>query len=133
VKNQILGNYLFHLVPAILVPLLVYFDDRAIPLANLLKISFLFPLLLLAMRGLTTYFPKENRARRSTGHMAEYAILQGAVFAGAMVLYTGLSSWNPEPDLGRMLRQFFITATVWSVASFAFAFHDRQKLNSPDA
>jgi hypothetical protein len=132
VRNQIIRNYLFHLLPAIVAPALVYLDDATIPLANLLKIGFLVPLFLLATRGLATYFPKENLARRSTVHIVEHVILQGLLMAAAIVLVTDLSSSNPEPDLGRMLRQFAISVTVWSVGSFAIAFYERKRLNSPD-
>jgi hypothetical protein len=131
-RNQIFRNYLFHLLPAFLIPLLFYLDDMTIPLANLLKIDFLVPLLLLATRGLATYFPKENFARRSTVHLAEHVILQGLLMAAVLVIVTGLSSWNPEPDLGRMLRQFAISATVWFVGGFAIALYERKRLNSPE-
>ena len=131
-KSQILRNYLFHLLPAFLIPLLVYLDDMTIPLANLFEIGALVPLLLLATRGLATYFPKENLARRSTAHIVEHCVLQGLLMAATLIIVRDLSSSNAEPDLGRILRQLAISALVWTVAGVAFALYERKRLNSLD-
>ena len=85
---------------------------------------------MLAMKGLTVYFPEENLPSRSLGRMAEYAVLQGLVFAAFMVLFTGLI----EPDLRSTplaaVRQFVIAALFVSPYSFFTAIRGRKKLSS---
>lgn len=127
-KNQVLRDYLFHVLPAIGIPLLLYLSGENIPVPDLIKIGLLFPLFLLAMKGLTTYFPVANAKDRSIGRMAEFAILQGAVFASAMVLFNGFMHPHQQSDLFAIARQFALPAVFLAVVSFATAYYTRKKL-----
>jgi hypothetical protein len=130
-RNQVLANYLIHLVPAVLIPAFVYIFDPAVPPPNLLKLGLVFPLLVLAMRGLSWFFPKENLAHRPMGRMVEYAVLQGLVFAAFMLFLVDFAAPEPQSDLSDMLWQFAITAVVMAAANFGIAFYERRKLNAP--
>ena len=129
-KNQVLKDYLFHLVPAVLFPTAMYLFDGTIPLPNLFRMGLLFPLLLLAMRGLTVFFPSENLRNRSTGRVAEYAILQGLVLAAFIVLFNGVMQPELQARLAPVLRQFAIAAVVFSTSNFGIALHARSKLRA---
>jgi hypothetical protein len=125
--GKAMRNYFFYLIPAVAVPALIFLDNSKVPLENLIKIGIVVPLLLLATRGLATYFPHTDLHSRSVRQVAEHCILQGMLLAGAMMLVVGLSSETPQPDLHLMLRHFVLPAAVWTVAAMAFALHEQRK------
>ncbi|MFS2176744.1 hypothetical protein ACCC98_12390 [Rhizobium pisi] len=88
-KNQVLKDYLIFLVPAFVIPLGLYLTDETSSPTTLFKLGSLFPLFLLAMKGLAGFFPPENLRERSVARIAEYAILQGLVFAAFMSMFGG--------------------------------------------
>lgn len=59
-KSQVLKDYLVFLVPAFAVPLGLYLTDQTSSPTSLFKLGLLFPLFLLAMKGLAGFFPRES-------------------------------------------------------------------------
>jgi hypothetical protein len=130
VSNPIFKNYLLHLVPAFAIPAALYLFDQSIPLISLCKIGLLFPLLMLAMKGLSAYFPPENLRNRSFRRIVEYALLHGLVFAAFMVVISGFSQPNLQLTPLIALRQFLIGTTVVSVGNVILAVSQQKKLRS---
>lgn len=129
-RNQVLRDYLFHVVPAFVIPIGLYLSDKTLTPNALFKIGLLFPLLMLAMRGLTVFFPPENLRERSVGRTAEYAILQGLVFAAFMVMFGGFVEPELQSSFLSALRQFAIAALLISGFNFAMALHAQKKLRA---
>ena len=131
-SNQVVRGYLSHILPAALIPICLYFVDDGITVVNLFKIGLLFPVLILAMRGLAVYFPAENLPTRSVGRVAEYAVLQGLVFAAFMVLFRGLLEPDLQSDMLSAVKQFAITALVMSSFNFFTAIKAQKKLRAKE-
>lgn len=127
-KNQILNNYFLHLLPVFILPVGFYLFDNTIPLVNLLKVGLIFPVLALAFKGLTVYFPSANLKNRSTARTVEYAILQGLVFASFMVITTSFVEPGLQSSLPIALRQFLIAASVMSIFNIVFGLRQQKKL-----
>ena len=79
--REILQSYCLHLVPTVAIVLGAYLFYDGLTASSLVQLAFLFPMFLLATRGLQTHFPDRNLATRSKATMAEYAVLQGMVFS----------------------------------------------------
>ncbi len=131
-RNQALRVYLFYLSPAVLIPMFLYLSDDSITVVSLFKIGLLFPLLILAMKGLTVFFPAENLRERSLGRVAEYAILQGLVFAAFMVLFGGFMQPELQSTLTSALRPFAAAALVMSPLNFFMTIHEQKKLRATE-
>jgi hypothetical protein len=127
-QSQILKDYFFHLLPAVLVPLLIHAFDDSIPAVSLLKIGLMFPLVSLAMKGLAGFFPPENLKHRSLARMAEYAVLQGLVFAAFIVMIDGWLIPAQQSSLLAALRQFGIAALVMSAMNIWVARRAQKRL-----
>jgi hypothetical protein len=110
----------------------LYLSDDSITVVSLFKIGLLFPLLILAMKGLTVFFPAENLRERSLGRVAEYAILQGLVFAAFMVLFGGFMQPELQSTLTSALRPFAAAALVMSPLNFFMAIHEQKKLRATE-
>jgi hypothetical protein len=129
-NNQILKNYLLHLLPAFILPLGLHLFDNSIPLVNLLKVGLIFPVLTLAFKGLTVYFPSANLKNRSIARTVEYAILQGFVFAAFVVVTTGFVEPGLQSSLPMTLRQFMIAVSVMSIFNFVAGLSQQKKLRN---
>lgn len=129
-NNQVLRTYLLHLAPAFAIPIGLHLFDNSIPLTALFKIGLLFPLLLLAMKGLTVYFPPENLRDRSVGRTFEYALLRGFVFAAFVVVFAGFA----QPELYSTpfleLRLFLIGGAVVTASNLFVALNQQKKPRS---
>jgi hypothetical protein len=132
VRHQILREYLFYLSPAVLIPGCLYLSGDNITAVSLFKIGLLFPLLMLAMKGLAVFFPAENARERSLGRVAEYAILQGLVFAAFMVLFGGFMQPDLQSTLPSALRPFAVAALVMSPLNFFMAIQAQKKLRATE-
>lgn len=131
-RNQVLRDYLFYLSPAVLIPMFLYLLDDHITVVNLFKIGLLFPLLMLAMKGLTVFFPAENLRERSLGRMAEYAILQSLVFAAFMVLFGGFMQPDLQSTLSSVLKPFAIALLIIGPFNFFTAVKAQKKLRATE-
>lgn len=129
-KSQGFRVYLFFLAPAFIIPIAIYLFDENVSLIAILRAGFLFPVMMLSLKGLTTFFPQENLRERSVGRMIEYAIWQGVVFAGCMVLFTGFTQPDLQPSLIAVLRQFAIGMLAISISSFMTAKSTQTKLRA---
>jgi len=130
VKNQVLRDYLFFLVPAFVIPLGLYLTEETSSLTSLFKVGLLFPLLLLAMKGLAGFFPPENLRERSVARIAEYAILQGLVFAAFMLMFGGFIQPELQSNFLSTLRQFAFGAVPVSAFHFVSALNEQKKLRA---
>jgi hypothetical protein len=125
-QNQILKQYLIHLVPAILLPVGAYYSDRTLPPLDLFELGLLFPLWLLATRGLASFF---HVPYRSTATLVEHAILRGLVFAAYLVFLNNLFVPNfPPPSVFRIFLEFSIPAIVMAIVHFAISYNERKKI-----
>lgn len=131
--SQVTRVYLSHILPGVVVPLCLYFVDDRISIVSLFKIGLLFPLLILAMRGLTVYFPEENLRIRSLGTMVEYAILQGLVFAAFMVLFGGLMEPDLQSSLLGVLKPLAVGTVLMSTSNFFMAIWAQRKLRETES
>ena len=129
-KNQVLRDYLLHVGPAILIPTGLYLSGEITSSVILFKMMLLFPLMLLAMRGLGVFFPPENIRHRSVGRTVEYAVLQALVFSAFMVMFTDYMQANAQSSLIIVLRQFLITAALMFACNLGLALHTQKKLRS---
>lgn len=129
-RNQVVRDYIFFLSPAVIFPMFLYLLGGYPTTVSLFKIGLLFPLLMLAMKGLATFFPAENLRGRSLGRMAEYAILQGLVFAGFMVLFGGIMQPDLQSTLPSALKPFAVAVLVMSPFNFFMAFQAQKKLRA---
>ncbi|CCM76019.1 hypothetical protein [Rhizobium mesoamericanum] len=64
-ESQVLKDYLIFLGPAVAIPLGLYLTDQTSSPTSLFKLGLLFPLFLLAMKGLAGFFPSDNLRERS--------------------------------------------------------------------
>jgi hypothetical protein len=129
-RSQVLRDYLIFLVPAFVIPLGLYLTDETSSLTSLFKVGLLFPLMMLAMKGLAGFFPPENLRERSVARIAEYAILQGVVFAAFMVLFGGFIQPELQPSFLSTLRQFAFGAVPVSAFNFITARNEQKKLRA---
>ncbi|NLS20456.1 hypothetical protein HGP16_28425 [Rhizobium sp. P40RR-XXII] len=129
-NNEVLKNYLLHLVPAFAIPIGLYLLDDSIPLTALFKIWLLFPLLLLAVKGLTVYFAPGNLRDRSIGRILEYAVLQGMVYAAFIVLFIGFAQPYLQLTTLATLRQFLIGSVAMTVSNILMALNQQKKLRN---
>jgi len=123
-QNQILQQYLIHLVPAVLLPVGAYYSDRTLPPLDLFELGLLFPLWLLATRGLASFF---HVPYRSTARLVEHAILRGLLFAACLVFLNNLFSPNRHPSVLRIFLEFSIPAVGMSIMHFAISYNERKK------
>jgi len=130
VKNQVLKDYLIFLVPAFVIPLGLYLTDETSSPTTLFKLGSLFPLFLLAMKGLAGFFPPENLRERSVARIAEYAILQGLVFAAFIVMFGGFIQPDLQPSFLSTLRGFAFGAVLMSAFNFVSALNAQKKLRA---
>lgn len=128
IGNQVLRNYLLHLVPAFCIPAGLYLLDNSLPLTNLFKVGLLFPALLLALKGLQFYFPPENIKDRSIGGTVEYSILNGMVYVTFMVEFTGLTQPWLQPTIVATLRTFMIGTAAVTVSTIIVNLNQQKKL-----
>jgi hypothetical protein len=126
VRSQVLRDYLIFLVPAFVIPMGLYLTDETSSLTSLFKVGLLFPLMMLAMKGLTGFFPPENLRERSVARIAEYAILQGVVFAAFMVMFGDFMQPELQSSFLSTLRQFAIAALPVSAFNFATALRTKK-------
>ncbi|WP_028746365.1 hypothetical protein [Rhizobium mesoamericanum] len=129
-KNQVLKDYLIFLVPAFVIPLGFYLTDETSSPTSLFKLGLLFPLFLLAMKGLAGFFPPENLRERSVTRIAEYAILQGLVFAAFMSMFGGFIQPELQSSFLSTLRQFAFAAVPVSAFHFVSALNAQKKLRA---
>jgi hypothetical protein len=127
-KNQVLTDYLFYLVPAAVIPLALHLLDNSASPGSLVKIGLLIPLCSLAMKGLAGFFPDENLAHRSMARMAEYAALQGLVLGAFMVILRDLIQTEQQSDLVALFLQLIVTAATMAGTSFVLALRARKRL-----
>ncbi|RWX79240.1 hypothetical protein EPK99_11825 [Neorhizobium lilium] len=129
-KGHFLRDYILFLAPAVILPVGLYLFDNSVPGANLFKIGLLLPLVMLAMKGLSGFFPEENLKERSIGRMVEYAVLQGAVAGAFLVVVASLSDPQMPISLSSDLRRFVIVIIFVSTPNFAMALHAQKKLQA---
>ncbi|MBX5217411.1 MULTISPECIES: hypothetical protein [unclassified Rhizobium] len=129
-KNQVLKDYLIFLVPAFVIPLGLYLTDETTSPTTLFKLGLLFPLFLLAMKGLAGFFPPENLRDRSVARIAEYAILQGLVFAAFISMFGDFMQAELQSSFLSTLRQFAFAAVPVSVFHFVSALNAQKKLRA---
>ncbi|RUM17726.1 hypothetical protein EFQ99_34090 [Rhizobium vallis] len=129
-KNQVLGDYLIFLVPAFVIPLGLYLTDETSSPTTLFKLGLLFPLFLLAMKGLAGFFPPENLRERSVARIAEYAILQGLVFAAFMSMFGGFMQPELQSSFLSTLGQFAFAAVPVAAFHFVSALNAQKKLGA---
>ena len=135
-KSQILGDYLFHFLPVILIPPVLYFLDNTVPPADLFRAGLLYPLFLLALKGLTVFFPAGNLKDRSLTRMIEHALLQGTLFATVIIHFAGLDP-KDQADLPQTLTHFargtLMMGALHLVASFYTQRSLRARERAPEA
>lgn len=113
-----LKPYLPLVLGAIFCPAVAYACDQSLPSTDLLKLGLLFPFYCLAFRGLKSWFPTEWMAR-SNARLAEYAGLNGFVFAIFMLFVRDLARLGGEVSLRSILWQLLATMALMSLLIFA--------------
>jgi hypothetical protein len=130
--NETLKEYLFYGLAVIGFPIAMYFfgvftgENPAI--ISMFKLGLLMGMYLLAARGLGSYFPKENLAKRSIPTLIEQHVLTGVLFAAVMVLMRDFLNIAPERSTGNIITSFLIMAAFFGGGMFVVSILERRRL-----
>ncbi len=130
-RRHVFWRYCLCTASVFLIPAVLYWVDSTMPAADLLKIGILVAILMLAMRGLASFYPPANLRGRSLGRSAEYAVLQGLVFSAFMVLLTGIRSPALHDSLSSIALQFGVGTAVVAIGTIAVGFYAQKLRRDP--
>jgi hypothetical protein len=137
--NETLKEYLFYALAMIGFPVVIYFfgvfTGENPTIISMFKFGLLMGMYLLAARGLGSYFPKENLAKRSIPTLIEQHVLTGVLFAAVMVFMQDFLNVAPERSAGSIMTSFLIMAVFFGGGMFAASLLERRSLlrSLPDA